>query len=64
MKQANLFFGHVRQRFSLRVLLSFCLIYGQILQPDVAYKSVAYIEKRVFQYFFNKNSREQSRTLR
>ena len=53
MKQTNLFFGHVRQKFSLKVLLNFCLILGQF-QPDVAYKSVAYIKKRVFQYFFIK----------
>ena len=42
------------------MLLSFCLIFGHV-QPDVAYKSVAYIKKRVFQYFFIKivgNSRE------
>ena len=33
--------------FSLRVLLSLCLIFCQF-QPGVAYKSDAYKEKRVF----------------
>ena len=33
----NLFFGHVCQNFSLRVSLSFCLIFYQF-QPGVAYK--------------------------
>ena len=35
------------QKISLRVLLSICLIFCQF-QPDVAYKSAAYIKKRVF----------------
>ena len=35
------FSGNVRQKFSLRVLLSFCLIFGQF-QPGVACKSVAF----------------------
>ena len=39
--QPNLFFGHVCQKFSLRVLLSFCLNFCQF-QPGVTYKSVAY----------------------
>ena len=39
--QTNLFFEHVCQKFSLRVLLSFCLIFIQF-QSGVAYKSVAY----------------------
>ena len=41
----NLFFGHVCQKFSPRVLLSFCLIFCQF-QAGVAYKSVAYKKKR------------------
>ena len=35
-----------RQMFSLRVLLSICLIFCQF-QPGVAYKSVAYKKARV-----------------
>ena len=42
----NLFFGHVCQKFSLRVLFSFCLNFCQC-QASVAYKSVAYKKKRV-----------------
>ena len=41
LKQVNSFFGYVCQKFSLRMLLSFCLIFSQF-QPDVPYKSVAY----------------------
>ena len=37
----NLFFGLNCQKFSLIVLLSFCLIFCQF-QPGVTYKSVAY----------------------
>ena len=44
--QTNLFFGHICQKFSLRVLLSFCLTFWQF-QPGVAYKSVAYKKRRV-----------------
>ena len=40
LKQANSFFGHVCQKFSHRVLLSFCLNFCQF-QRGVAYKSVA-----------------------
>ena len=39
--QNNFCFGHVCQKFSLRVLLSFCLIFCQF-QPGVAYESIAY----------------------
>ena len=39
--QTNLFLGHICQKFSLRVLLSSCLIFCQF-QPGIAYKSVAY----------------------
>ena len=39
--QKDLFFGHVCQKFNLRVLLSFCLTFCQFL-PRVAYKSAAY----------------------
>ena len=39
--QNNFCFGHTCQKFSLRVLLSFCLIFCQF-QPGVAYKSIAY----------------------
>ena len=45
--QTNLFFGHVCQMFSLWVLLRFSLNFCQF-QPGVAYKSVAYIKKRVY----------------
>ena len=38
MKKANNF---QKQKFSLRMLLRFCLILGKF-QPDVAYKSAAY----------------------
>ena len=44
LMQTNLFFRHVCQKFSLRVLLSFCLIFCKF-QPGVAYKSVAYKKK-------------------
>ena len=46
LTQKNLFFGHTCQKFNLRVLLSFCLIFCQF-HPGVSYKSVAYKEKRV-----------------
>ena len=39
--QTNLLFGHLCQKFSLMVLLSFCLIFCKF-QPSVAYKSVSY----------------------
>ena len=42
----TLFFGHVCQKFSLSVLLRFCLIYCQF-HPGFAYKSVAY-EKSLY----------------
>ena len=48
MTQTNLFFGHFCPKFSLRVLLSFCLIFYQF-QSGVAYKSVAYKKKRVYE---------------
>ena len=35
-----------QQKFTLRVLLSFCLIFFQ-LQPGVSYKSVAYKKDRI-----------------
>ena len=41
LMQKNLFFGHVCQKFFLRVLLSFCLIFSQF-QPGVTYKNVVY----------------------
>ena len=44
--QTNLFVGHICQKFCLRVLLSFCLIFCQF-QPGVPYKSVAYKKNRV-----------------
>ena len=46
LTQANLFIGHVCQKFSLRVLLNFYLTFCQF-QPGVAYKSVAYKKKHV-----------------
>ena len=39
LRQKNLFFGHVCQRFSLRVFLSFCLIF--LPTSTWRYKSVA-----------------------
>ena len=44
--KGNLFFEHVCQKFSLSVLLSFCLVFCQF-QPGVAYESVASKKKRV-----------------
>ena len=41
LKQTHFCFGQVRLTFSLRVLLSFCLIFCQF-QPGVAYKSGVY----------------------
>ena len=41
LKQTHFCFGQVRQTFSLRVLLSFCLIFCQF-QPGVVYKSGVY----------------------
>ena len=46
LRQKNLFFGHVCQKFRLRVLLSFYLVFCQC-QLCVAYKSVAYRKKCV-----------------
>ena len=43
----NLFFGHVYQTFSLRVLLSFCINLCQF-PPAIAYKSVAYKQRKAF----------------
>ena len=55
LTQINLFFGHVCQKFSLRVLLSFYLIFFFFFQfqPDVTYKSVAY--KKSVQCFIKQN---------
>ena len=51
MTQKNLFFGYVCLKFSLRVLLSFCLVFCQyksgVAYKSVAYKSVAYKKKLV-----------------
>ena len=46
LRQKSVFFGHVCQKVSRRVLLSFCLIFCQF-QPGVAYESVAYKKKHV-----------------
>ena len=46
MIQKNLIFGRVCQKFKLRVLLRFCLIFGQF-QTGVVCKSAAYKKKRV-----------------
>ena len=43
--QTSLFLEHVYQKFSLRVLLSFCLNFFQF-QPGIAYKNVAYKQKK------------------
>ena len=45
LKSANLFFGHFELKFSLKMLLSFSLIFYQF-EPGVTYKSIAY-KKRV-----------------
>ena len=53
------------QKFSLRVLLSFCLIFCQF-QPDVAYKSVAYKKKRELAcacVFIEKNIARKNRSV-
>ena len=47
LRHKNLFFGHACQKFSLKVLLSFFLVFCQY-QPGVAYKSVAYIKKNAY----------------
>ena len=52
-------FGHVPQKFSLRVSLSFCLIFYQF-QPGVAYKSVAYVEKSLYLTMINNLQLPQS----
>ena len=41
LKQIHLFCGHFCEKFSLRLLLSFCLIFCQF-QSDVPYKSFPY----------------------
>ena len=41
LTQKKLCFEHLCQKFSLRVLLSFCLAFGQF-QPGIACKTVAY----------------------
>ena len=50
--QTNLFFRHVCQKFSIKVLLSFCLNFCKF-QPGVAYKSVVY-KKSVYFKKLNK----------
>ena len=52
LTQTNSIFWRVCQRFSLRVLLIFCLIFCQ-LQSGVAYKSGAYKDKCVYQSGYN-----------
>ena len=59
LKQTNVSFGHVAQKFSLRVSLSFCLIFYQF-QPGVAYKSVAYVEKSLYLTMINNLQLPQS----
>ena len=61
LKQTNLVFGSFDLKSSLRVLLSFCLLFCQI-EPGFAYKSAAY-KKSVYLFtkewlfpFFWKNS--------
>ena len=46
LMQTNLFLRHVYQKFSLRMLFSFCLNFCQF-QPGIDYKVVAYKKKRV-----------------
>lgn len=54
LMQANLLFGCVCQKFSPRVLLSFCLHFCQFWS-NVTCKSVAY-KKRLFKDFFQFHS--------
>ena len=49
LKQTNLVFGRFDLKSSLRVLLSFCLLFCQI-EPGFAYKSAAYKKKRISLY--------------
>ena len=53
LKKTNLFFGQVCQNFSLRVLLSFCLVVCQF-ESGVAYKRVAY-KRSVHSFLSNKS---------
>ena len=52
LKQTNLYFGHVRQKFSLRVLLSFCLIFVNfslvLLIKVLLFKKSVYIRNKKF----------------
>ena len=52
LKQTNLYFGHVRQKFSLRVLLSFCSIFVNfslvLLIKVLLFKKSVYIRNKKF----------------
>ena len=56
------FFGHVCQKFSLRVLLSFFLNFYQS-QPGVAYKSVVYKKSVCLNYKIRQNTKPQTYQL-
>ena len=51
LTRTNLFFGHVCQKFNLRMLLSFCLFFANF--SLVLLISVAYRKKRVYKKTFN-----------
>ena len=53
LTQKNLFFGYVCQKFSLKVLLSFCLIFCQF-QLGVAYNGIAY-QKSMYRFLTQRN---------
>ena len=54
LKQTHFLFGRFCEKFSIRVMLGFCLIFCQF-QPGVAYESMAYTKKvcsNIFFFFF------------
>ena len=51
LTRTNLFFGHVCQKFNLRMLLSFCLFFANF--SLVLLISVAFRKKRVYKKTFN-----------
>ena len=51
LTRTNLFFGHVCQKFNLRMLLSFCLFFANFSLVLLIY--VAYRNKRVYKKTFN-----------
>ena len=53
LTQKNLFFGYVCQKFSLKVLLSFYLIFSQF-QLGVAYNDIAH-KKSIYRFLSQRN---------